>query len=204
MEFCPTCRMMLYTKLGDSDIESEDNKKILLHYCKSCDWSGVIDNDSSKPIYKRCYNEDYIVDKVLSNNYTMFDVTLPRIEYDCINENCSTNIDIEGAFPFMITNIPADYTDEQFEQFKNLIDDGLPESVFRNKKTTAIILCTSEENREARKKRYSELFKQDDLKDLDLSIIEYKKPMKEVLYIKYDTINMKYLYLCANCGTSWK
>ena len=33
---------------------------------------------------------------------------------------------------------------------------------------------------------------------------EYVKPNKEILYLKYDPTNMKYLYLCAVCGTSWK
>jgi hypothetical protein len=37
-----------------------------------------------------------------------------------------------------------------------------------------------------------------------LKIVKYEKPRKEVIYIKYDSINMKYLYICANCGTSWK
>ena len=32
---------------------------------------------------------------------------------------------------------------------------------------------------------------------------EFKKPEREVLYIKYDPENMKYLYMCVNCGTSW-
>ena len=27
---------------------------------------------------------------------------------------------------------------------------------------------------------------------------------KEVIYIRYDDINMKYIYLCANCNTIWK
>jgi len=27
---------------------------------------------------------------------------------------------------------------------------------------------------------------------------------KEVIYIRYDDINMKYIYLCANCDTIWK
>ena len=26
---------------------------------------------------------------------------------------------------------------------------------------------------------------------------------KEVIYVKYDPENMKYLYICVNCGTSW-
>lgn len=31
----------------------------------------------------------------------------------------------------------------------------------------------------------------------------YKKIDKEVLFVKYDPENMKYLYICVNCGVSW-
>jgi hypothetical protein len=27
---------------------------------------------------------------------------------------------------------------------------------------------------------------------------------KQVIYIKYDSKNMKYLYVCENCGETWK
>ena len=28
--------------------------------------------------------------------------------------------------------------------------------------------------------------------------------MREVIYIRYDDINMKYVYLCVHCDTTWK
>ena len=30
-----------------------------------------------------------------------------------------------------------------------------------------------------------------------------KKTEREILYIRYDDINMKYIYLCCNCDYSW-
>jgi len=36
-----------------------------------------------------------------------------------------------------------------------------------------------------------------------LEIKPYKKIDKEVLFVKYDPDNMKYLYICVNCGVSW-
>ena len=33
---------------------------------------------------------------------------------------------------------------------------------------------------------------------------EGKHKDREVIYIRYDDINMKYIYLCANCDTMWK
>lgn len=31
-----------------------------------------------------------------------------------------------------------------------------------------------------------------------------KKPPSEVIYMRYDDENMKYLYICVNCNTNWK
>lgn len=30
------------------------------------------------------------------------------------------------------------------------------------------------------------------------------KPPSEVIYMRYDDENMKYLYICVNCNTNWK
>jgi DNA-directed RNA polymerase subunit M/transcription elongation factor TFIIS len=30
------------------------------------------------------------------------------------------------------------------------------------------------------------------------------KAESDVIYIKYDTVNMKYLYICTNCNTQWR
>lgn len=31
-----------------------------------------------------------------------------------------------------------------------------------------------------------------------------KSKEREIIYIRYDDINMKYIYLCSNCDTVWK
>ena len=31
-----------------------------------------------------------------------------------------------------------------------------------------------------------------------------KKEEREVIYIRYDDVNMKYIYMCAKCNTIWK
>ena len=36
-----------------------------------------------------------------------------------------------------------------------------------------------------------------------LSVESYQTIDKEVMYVKYDPENMKYIYICVNCGTSW-
>ena len=37
----------------------------------------------------------------------------------------------------------------------------------------------------------------------NIKVSPLKELQKEVLFVKYDPENMKYLYMCVNCGTSW-
>ena len=36
-----------------------------------------------------------------------------------------------------------------------------------------------------------------------INVLPFSEIRKEVLFVKYDPENMKYLYMCVNCGTSW-
>lgn len=194
MEFCPKCNFMVYTKLDKSqDIPS------LSHYCKNCGWENVI-QDTKGPVYQRNYEEDHIADKALSNKYTIFDVTLPRVQYDCVNPKCATIVDNESEKSFTISNIPADLTDEEFQNLFSDVQDKIADTPKRVKLTSAIVKC----NTIGDKNTLKDIFNQKIIDEQKITTSDYKKPEKEVLYIKYDPMNMKYLYLCAVCGTSWK
>ena len=192
MEFCPNCKFMVYTRMTN-DPGDEPHLK---HFCKNCKWeSKIISTD--EPVYIRNYKDDFIADKVLSNKYTIYDVTLPRVELDCVNTSCATVVDIDADNTLFVNNIPPDYTDEQFADiFK---DAPLSSTPMRVKLSGALITC-SPENRQVVIDSYL-----NKLVDTNtLTVESYRKPDKEVLYIKYDPTNMRYLYLCAVCGTSWK
>jgi hypothetical protein len=193
MEFCPVCKFMVYTKLN-----KESETPSLSHYCKNCHWENEI-KDLKGPVYKRNYEEDHIAEKALINKYTIYDVTLPRVEYECVNTNCATVKDIDSDKSFLISNIPADLSQDEFDKiFQDETGiDGLP---LRIKLTQAIVSCDTIEDKE----RLILVYKSKTVDESKLEISEYKKPDKEVLYIKYDPTNMKYLYLCAICGSSWK
>jgi hypothetical protein len=226
MKFCPICKFMLYTKIKSSQVqeneEDEDRKSsmevkevsqdILQYYCKNCAWSkDELVNETSNAyncVYKRNYQEDYIVEKTIANKYTIYDNTLPRVSYDCINDGCITNqSDINNDEIFneknslIVDNIPPDYTDDQVTNiFANDFDTSLIYKAIRVKLTKYIILFNTPEAKELFEVKYNNA----ETNDYKLKIIKYEKPRKEVIYIKYDSINMKYLYICANCGTSWK
>jgi rubrerythrin len=206
---------MLYTKLktdenssnNSSDNLNDEEKKdidrpsILEYYCKNCAYTTEM-TDTNTCIYKRNYEEDYIVERVISNKYTIYDNTLPRVNYDCINKDCPTNIDydeLDKEAYIMIDNLPPDYTNDDIETiFLNDLESI--EKTVRVKLTKYIIVLKSVADRIPFENKY----KNKEIDGYKLNIIDYEKPKKEVIYIKYDNINMKYLYICANCGTSWK
>ena len=76
MQFCPECKFMTYTKLRTE--EESDVINGLISYCKNCGWKGTLESVDNS-IYKRNYQEDFIANKIITNKYTIFDVTLPRV-----------------------------------------------------------------------------------------------------------------------------
>lgn len=189
MYFCPNCKFMVYTKV----IDGKDDEKVLINYCKQCGWEGEQINTSTS-VYKRNYQDDYIADRVISNKYTIFDSTLPRVKYDCINENCITKKSINDDIMILVNDISADLDNNEFiDIFKDRQE--LIENIDRVRLTSAIITLKSSND----KRNLTDF-----IMNKGLSVESATIPQKEVIYIKYDNINMKYLYICANCGTSWK
>jgi hypothetical protein len=193
---------MTYTKLK-KEVDEDGNEGLvgLTSYCKNCGWIGDLD-DVDNSIYKRNYEEDFIADKIVTNKYTIFDVTLPRVEYDCTNNNCITNMDIDKDKSLIVSNIPADISDDDFIKiFHDDIEKGNVIDIRRIKLTAGVLICKDIETYNEIMKKYNNV-KYDS--DTTLVTSEFNNIHKEVLYLKYDNINMKYLYICANCGTSWK
>jgi len=46
--------------------------------------------------------------------------------------------------------------------------------------------------------------KKEEKTDLDVSDKDNNNNGREVIYIRYDDVNMKYVYLCVHCNTTWK
>lgn len=196
MEFCPNCKFLLYTKFNKTEDGTEPT---LINYCKNCNWKGEM-KDSSSAIYTRNYQEDFIAEKVLYNKYSIYDVALPRVSFDCVNKKCATNINVDNSVSLVLNNLPADYSDEEFNNIFNDYKPSIIKDVYRIHLSSALIVCNTADQ----KKTISELFTKTQIDQKSISVEEYKAPKKEVLYIKYDNKNMKYLYMCAICGTSWK
>ena len=197
-------------------------KNNLRYYCKNCLWEDdsetpIIKIDMQTPIYKRNYQDDYIADKIISNKYTIFDVTLPRKSSNCNNYNCLTyskNFEkLKGANKhiFLIKNVNADLEDEEIKKILNDDNKDLDLNFHRIKLTNLIVFFNKKEfldklyNQEfTNKLNEDEIVETYDLKDPTNSQTIEDILKKEVIYIKYDHINMRYLYICTKCSESWK
>ena len=186
MNFCPKCRFMLYTKreLEDNTKKlSEENKYILKNYCRNCSWEGSYKKQDKKiTVYKRNYTNEFLTEKSLISQHTVNDPTLPRISnIKCVNEKCLTNL---GNSLYLIKNIKEE---EQalvasFSKITELDDNNIIIDVQEGENIDTL---TENEN-------------------FTSTITEYQKPNREIIFMKYDPINLKYIYICSTCNTTWK
>ena len=187
MNFCPKCRFMLYTKRV-KDESSDSDKYILKNYCKNCSWEGEYTNISGDKVvvYKRNYTNEFLTEKSLLSQHTINDPTLPRISnIKCVNDKCLTNLDIE---------------EDNVYHGKDLSNDQLTSIELQFTNTTKLnpheILITPDDSEQ--EVLISVLSEYGD------KITKFKKPKREIIFMKYDPINLKYLYICSTCKTTWK
>jgi hypothetical protein len=190
MNFCPVCKFMVYTKLA------EDTSK-LSKYCKNCGWSGEIDK-LDKCVYSRNYSDDFIAQRMISNKYTLYDPTLPRVSsIKCINDNCMTNkTGLENSLKISIPqSIETDFVISEIEKLAIKSTE-----IFRiNNKSMGIIFANKEDLEDGKTKLGGLV-----LEEKNVGVSELNKVDREIIFIKFDNANMKYLYMCSTCGTSWK
>ena len=209
MEFCTECNFMLYTKLSH-EIDGDDTSALkLFNYCKNCGYQKEVIS-SNKSVYKRNYENDFIADKILSNKYTIYDSALPRLNLECVNDGCITNHDnLNSTNTVYLKNIPEEMEDDDVIINFNLILEDFSTDIIDTKRIqltiAGIILKDGVDNVDFVDKLVSKISLLEAEHPLKGIIIDddFEKPDREVLYIKYDPENMKYLYMCVNCGTSW-
>ena len=203
MQFCPECNFMVYTKLSNQVEEETEGSKgdlTLINYCKNCGWKGVLENTETA-IYRRNYENDFIADRILNNKYTIYDNALPRLNIGCTNDGCITNLSIDSDNSFIIDNLPETIEDSDISDFlKGDIDNNNISNYKRLRLTSVAVICKNSDVRDELLSKYAE----QNIDGNDLNTRNYTKPDNEVLYIKYDPENMKYLYMCVNCGSSWQ
>lgn len=198
MNFCKGCNFMLYTKL-------EKNGEELINYCKHCGLESEYitkSGDKSICVYKKDYSNDFLAEKTCTNKYTKFDPTLPRINnIVCVNPLCLSNKDNNNII-YLSKKNDNKFTDIEkeslLEKFSSL---KITNSDFYNDNELLVITFEDSMNKNSFEKKFKE-----DLKiNINFEILTEvpKECTREIIFIKYDYINLKYLYLCTSCNTSW-
>ena len=215
MDFCDDCDNMLY-------IQKNGNKLNLV--CKICGFQKLY-NKQDNCIYVKNYKSDHLSFKTISNRFVHLDPTLPRVNnINCPNKDCDTNkkaIDFQNIY--IIRDIPyyiyddfitklnqyteSEYQDEQFKNYNFEFKPDLKKENLIIKVTVSSDLVSSKISISLVRKLVSKISikdKEDELSELLKNIKLYKKPKNEVVFIKYDSNHMKYLYICCNCKFTWK
>jgi len=197
MQFCSECHNMYYLKIQD---EEGVIGNTLIYYCRNCgneDKTLSTTNICVSDIQLRTSEKKYTH---IVNEYTKYDPTLPRINtIKCPNQECSSNNAMVGG--------GGKKTDPES------LAKSAAKSATKAKKSAAkaqASLAAAEahletllEEEEAKEQQEQGQEKQD--KGQAQSHKEHEQSNnREVIYIRYDDINMKYVYLCVHCDMTWR
>ena len=194
MKFCTECHNMYYLKVSDDDSETVSN--ILIYYCRNCGYEEITSNEGSICVsdieLKR--GEKKYTHAV--NEYTKYDPTLPRINtIKCPNQECVSNQLGGGG-------------SGQKSKTKSSSMKEINNSVNSANKSAADALESAEKAQQiadelAQEAKETKITEKSNLEEKH-NMIDNGNSNREVIYIRYDDINMKYVYVCVNCNTTWK
>jgi DNA-directed RNA polymerase II subunit RPB9 len=175
-------------------IHSTDALTNLKYYCKNCDYT-ELDENPSGCIYENVYNTNYLTYDIITNKYTRNDPTLPRIKkMKCINKECVSNLGHKNVL--LLTDISIhDRKMDSFEQGLSAILGSIENERITIDTDTYLIKLKDTTNLEVIKKEIEKIHK----------YVEYHEELDSlIIFIKYDPENLKYVYVCDYCNTSWK
>ena len=218
MQFCSECHNMYYLKIQD-----EDNVigNTLIYYCRNCgheDTTLSTTNICVSDIQLRSSEKKYTH---IVNEYTKFDPTLPRINtIKCPNQECSSNEMGGGGGKKTTGKEAAASKAEASKAEAATISKAAAVSKAASKKLTVKQQQQAQAQVQAQAEQAQALAKQAQeeatlaeatLKTImEEDVLSSKKPEgelgnnREVIYIRYDDTNMKYVYLCVHCDTTWR
>jgi DNA-directed RNA polymerase subunit M/transcription elongation factor TFIIS len=187
MQFCSECHNMYYLKIQDEDGVIGNT---LIYYCRNCgheDKTLSTTNICVSDIQLRSSEKKYTH---IVNEYTKYDPTLPRINtIKCPNQDCISNgaggAGKEEGQTKKTARMPKATTGRKTKAQKEAeATEAALNSVKQSAAQAEAILAIAEEE--------------------EVHSAEPKTNNREVIYIRYDDTNMKYVYLCAHCDTTWR
>ena len=183
MHFCSECHNMYYLKIRDDNEEVADS---LIYYCRNCGHEDATLSGESICVSDTQLRRSEQKYTHMVNEYTKYDPTLPRINtIKCPNQECSSN---GGS-----TNVGGGGT-KTAAQDPNAPDSKKPKTkiTLKRKETAVQEPLASQAQASAAQAQAAQAHS------------EKQNSNREVIYIRYDDINMKYVYLCVHCDTTWK
>ena len=215
MKFCSECHNMYYLKI--SDIEGEISNT-LIYYCRNCGHEDASLGEESicvSDIQLKRSEQKYTH---IVNEYTKYDPTLPRINsIKCPNQECESNTMSGGGGSGTGTDkikIKKAATTKSLKKYVDSANKSAAEAMESAKESEKILKAIEEEEAEAEEEAQAEAqAAQAQAKKTSSSLAENEvvnysndatKSKREVMYIRYDDINMKYVYVCVYCNTTWK
>ena len=191
MHFCSKCDNMYYIRLGAGEQDPSDTTS-LYHYCRNCGHEDKIKEKICVSKLQLKHNTQSYSNII--NKYTKLDPTLPRINnIKCPNEECRSNPPVAGA-AFMRPGIAA--------------KRGAAGGVVRGSSARDLGEEEYEEVGEGKGEHEEGAAKEADaaVKRASVELVAFanSEPVpREVIYLRYDEVNMRYVYLCAVCDTLW-
>jgi hypothetical protein len=180
---------MYYLKIRDDD---DDNKggNSLIYYCRNCGHENTTLTSENVCVSETQLRRSEQKFTHMVNEYTKYDPTLPRINtIKCPNQECISNSQTGGAAK------------------KTTAATKKPVIKIKSKTTKKSTKAAASEQEQATATNVeTAAIEEEDLAEnlAEESMISTPTNNREVIYIRYDDINMKYVYLCVHCDTTWK
>ncbi len=209
MKFCHKCNNMLYIHSTVME-ESDDSVPKLLYTCRNCDYT-ELDRDSNRCIYENVYSQAKSTYDIIYNKYTRYDATLPRVNtIKCIKEGCVSNMGLMYALILsdlsILTNPEIVNPQLDAASFKLQFDSTLKSILEKHQLAeTRVLRLDNDDTMVIHTNSLEQAMSiKSELEQLHRYIEYFEKLESNTIFIKYDQEDLKYVYICDYCNTSWK
>ena len=218
LNFCSQCHNIYELILKDN---------VPTYQCKVCGHTETEDKGFFC-IHSNQVGSNFKCYKSLKNKHTIYDPTLPRLNnIPCVNDACFTNREncllvwnwddslveklsltpengVKERRVLTEDDISSNYLDDVCLELLTLqkqesIQDLIQRMRSKSCQAAKLPQLVSFRDTESYGKVWQQVEEDDDLRESHgISPIQ-----REVVFLKYDNDNLKYLYMCCTCGASW-
>jgi DNA-directed RNA polymerase subunit M/transcription elongation factor TFIIS len=195
---------MYYLKISDEDGNIGDT---LIYYCRNCGHE-----DTSLSTTNICVSDMQLLSSEkkythIVNEYTKYDPTLPRINtIKCPNQECSSNGFAGGVGKSATAEEKAMKAATKAAEKASKAAEKAAEKASKaaSKKGQTKKTGLSQVLEEQAQAEMEATIAAEDAQQAQEQNETSGENNREVIYIRYDDTNMKYVYLCVHCDTTWR